>query len=168
MAIEEPETHLHPALIKQMGNLLAEATNEGKPLFVCTHSPFLVEQSALNSFFVVKKSIDGTNVSQMQGKEDLRNLLYSIGIRPSDILFCNAILLVEDWQRVIPFNAISNKINAPLAERHVQIIRANGKSRGKYKIEFWSEVGREAGIPLYLILDRTLRRRQIAPLRKIT
>ena len=38
MAIEEPETHLHPALVKQIGQLLAVKANEGKQLFICTHS----------------------------------------------------------------------------------------------------------------------------------
>ena len=158
MAIEEPETHLHPALIKQVGKLLAESTSAGKQLFICTHSPFLVEQSTLDSFFVVKKDSNATYVSQMQGKHDLQNLLYSIGVRPSDILFSDAILLVEGLSDEIFFNAISNKVNASLAERHVKIVCANGKNRGKYKIEFWSEVGREAGLPLYLILDKNARK----------
>ena len=39
MAIEEPETHLHPAMIKQVGQLLAELAAEGRQLFISTHSP---------------------------------------------------------------------------------------------------------------------------------
>ena len=53
MAIEEPETHLHPTLIKQVGQVLAAMAKEGRQLFVCTHSPFLVEQSSFDSFYVV-------------------------------------------------------------------------------------------------------------------
>ncbi len=157
MAIEEPETHLHPTLIKQVGQLLTETTTRNKQLFVSTHSPFLIDPSSLDSFFVVRKGSNGTQVSPMRDNSDLRNLLLDIGIRPSDILFCDAILLVEGLADEIFFNALSNKIGAPLGGRHVKIVPANGASRGKYKVEFWAEVGRDAGIPLYLVLDSNAR-----------
>ena len=154
MAIEEPETHLHPALVKQIGQLLAVKANEGKQLFICTHSPFLVEQSSLENFFTVKKELDKTQVSPIGGIAGLKNLLLDIGMRPSDILFSNAILLVEGLSDEVFFDHLSNKVNVPLAGRHVKVVRANGYPRGKRKIEFWTEVGRDAGIPLYLILDK--------------
>ena len=157
MAIEEPETHLHPTLIKQVGQLLTETTTKNRQLFVSTHSPFLIDPSSLDSFFVVRNGSNGTQVSPMRDNSDLRNLLLNIGIRPSDILFCDAILLVEGLADEIFFNALSNKIGAPLGGRHVKIVRANGASRGKYKVEFWAEVGRDAGIPLYLVLDSNAR-----------
>ena len=153
MAIEEPETHLHPALIKQVGEVLNQTTNGGKQLFVCTHSPFLVEQSSLDNFFIVKRAANETQVARMNDNRDLRSLLFDIGVRPSDILFSDAILLVEGLADEVFFTSISTKVNAPLAERHVKVVRANGKNRGKYKIAFWAEVGRDAGLPLYLVLD---------------
>ena len=109
MAIEEPETHLHPALIKRIGHLLAETSRENKQLFVCTHSPFLIEHSSLDSFFVVRKEKDGTRVSPMRDIVGLKNLLFDIGMRPSDILFSDAILLVEGLSDETFFNLISNK-----------------------------------------------------------
>lgn len=154
LAIEEPETHLHPAFIKKAGRLLTEASHDGKQLFVCTHSPFLVDQSSLDSFFVVKNEGKGTQVSPMREIDELRNLLLDVGMRPSDVLFCDAVLLVEGLSDETFLNALSNKLGAPLAERHVKVVSANGKSRGRYKIEFWAEVGQDAGIPLYVILDK--------------
>ena len=156
IAIEEPETHLHPALVKRIGHLLAE-TSKDKQLFVCTHSPFLVEQSLLDSFFVVKKERDRSQVSPMRDTEGLRNLLLDIGMRPSDILFSDAILLVEGLSDEMFFDHLSNKIDVPLAGRHVKVVRANGSSRGRRKVEFWAEVGRDSGLPLYLILDKNAR-----------
>ncbi len=154
MAIEEPETHLHPGLVKQVGQLLTSTWAADKQFFVCTHSPFLIEQSSLESFYVVKKEGDSTAVSPMRNIEGLRNLLLDIGLRPSDVLFSDAILLVEGLSDETFFNIVSNKVNASLAERHVRIVRANGDSRGRRKIEFWAEVGRDAGLPLYIILDK--------------
>ena len=154
MAIEEPETHLHPGLVKRAGQLLVNMCSENRQFFVCTHSPFLIEQSSLESFYVVKKEGDSTAVSPMRNIEGLRNLLLDIGLRPSDVLFSDAILLVEGLSDETFFNIVSNKVNASLAERHVRIVRANGDSRGRRKIEFWAEVGRDAGLPLYIILDK--------------
>ena len=154
VAIEEPETHLHPGLVKQVGKLFENKANTGKQIFVCTHSPFLVEHSALNNFYVVKKERDRTQISSIGDTEGLRDMLLDIGMRPSDILFSDAILLVEGLSDEIVVNGVSNKIDTSLAERHIKIIRANGYPNGRRKIEFWAEVGRDAGLPLYLILDK--------------
>ena len=153
LAIEEPETHLHPALIKRVSQLLTKATENGKQLFICTHSPFLIDRSSLDNFFIVKNEGNGTQVTPMRDTGNLRELLLDIGVRPSDILFWDAILLVEGLSDEMFINGLSRKIGAPLANCQVKIIPANGKSRGKYKIKFWAEVGRDADIPLYLILD---------------
>ena len=75
MAIEEPETHLHPALTKRVGQLLTETTTRNKQLFICTHSPFLIGPSSLDSFFVVRNGGNGTQVSPMGDKKGLRGSL---------------------------------------------------------------------------------------------
>ena len=154
MAVEEPESHLHPALIKNVGQLLSEFANGGRQLFVSTHSPFLVDRSSLQNFFVVKKELNGTVVQPMRN-EKLRDTLLDIGMRPSDVLFSDAILLVEGCSDELFFYGLSNKVGASLAGHHVKIVNSNGKSRAKRKVEFWAEVGRDAGIPLYLILDES-------------
>ena len=154
VAIEEPETHLHPGRIKQIGEFLKYKTGRGKQIFVCTHSPFLVDQSALSNVFVVKKDGSETNVASLGNTEDLRTMLVDIGMRPSDILFSNAILLVEGPSDEIFLNGLSNVIERPLVETYTKIIGVGGYPRGKRKIEFWAEVGKEAGLPLYLILDK--------------
>ncbi len=153
MAIEEPEIHLHPSLVKQVGRLFMDVAKKGKQLFVCTHSPFLVEQSSLESLFVVQKDHTGTNISPVQSVSALQNMLFDIGMKPSDILFSDAILLVEGLADEIFFNRLSNKCNVPLASRHIKLIKAGGYPRGRHKIEFWGEVGKDAGLPLYLIFD---------------
>ena len=152
-AVEEPESHLHPALIKRVGQSLAEYAKDGRQLFISTHSPFLVDRSSLHNFFVVKKGSNGTEVHPMRSAR-LRDVLLDLGMKPSDVLFSDAILLVEGYSDELFFEALSNKIGVSLSEHHVKIVKANGKSRGRYKIEFWAETGHDAGLPLYLILDK--------------
>ena len=157
MAIEEPETHLHPGLIRRLGQFLTEISNAGKQLFVCTHSPFLVDRSTLESFFVVSKESQTTVVSSMGDIVDLRKHLFDIGMRPSDVLFSDAILLVEGSSDETFFVNVSQKIQASLAERNVKVIPVGGYPRGNRKIEFWAEVGQDAALPLYLVFDKGAR-----------
>ncbi len=154
IVIEEPETHLHPGLIKQVGQYLTEIAESGKQLFIATHSPFLVEYSPLKGLYSVSKPSTETKVKRLDDIAGLQHTLFGIGMRPSDILFCDAILLVEGLSDNLFYSRISDLIGASLAERHVKVISANGYPRGRRKIEFWAEVGREAGLPLFLILDK--------------
>ena len=154
VAIEEPEGHLHPALIKRVGQLLRDSVNDGKQLILSTHSPFLVDREALESFFVVRKEAGGTNVTVMADKAQLRDTLVEMGLRPSDVLFTDAILLVEGWSDEKFVIGMSNLLNVSLASRHVKIICAHGKDRGKYKIDLWSELAADADLPIYVILDK--------------
>ena len=162
MAIEEPETHLHPALVKQVGRLLAEKANESKQIFVCTHSPFLVEQSSLGNFFVVRKEEVGTRVSPMRNIDGLRSLLLDMGMRPSDILFCDAILLVEGLSDEIFFDYLSNKVGVPIASRHVKIVRTNGSSRASVKLSFGQKL---VGILACPCTSYSIRMRRMRPSR---
>ena len=93
----------------------------------------------------------------MRDISDLRSLLLDIGIRPSDVLFSDAILLVEGLSDETFFNHLSNKLGVSLAACHIKLIRAGGFPRGRRKIDFWAEVGRDAGLPLFLILDKSAR-----------
>ena len=53
-------------------------------------------------------------MSPIGGITGLKNLLLDIGMRPSDFLFSNAILLVEGLSDEIFFNHLSNKVNVPV------------------------------------------------------
>ena len=153
LVIEEPETHLHPAFVKKAWKCLENAGQQGKQLFLSTHSPFLVDQSSLENIYVVRSGENGTVVTPMGNRKDLRDLLLDMGMRPSDILFHDAVLLVEGLSDEIFVNGLSNAIDRSLTHRHVKIVRSNGKSRGRYKIEFWAEVAFDASLPLYMLLD---------------
>ena len=153
LAIEEPETHLHPTLIKSVSGFLATSANATRQLFVSTHSPFFLDQLPLENIFVVKNDGTGTHVSPMNTTEDHKNLLADIGMRPSDILFSDAILLVEGHADHVFLNRLNHKLGISLMEHRIKIVEASGKSRAHGKIQFWAEVGEDAGIPLYLIFD---------------
>ena len=154
MAIEEPETHLHPELVKKAGRLLAEQAASGKQLFVCTHSPFLIDRSALENCYFVRKEAEATRISGIGDKDSLRDLLLDIGMRPSDVLFADAILIVDGLSDEIFYNGLSRILRVPLADRYIRTIASNGKNNGTYKIEFWTKVGQEAGLPVYVIADK--------------
>ena len=154
LAIEEPETHLHPALVKKTSRYLSRSTNQNKQIFVSTHSPFFLDELQLESTFVVKNEGGSTQISPMKTTEDRKELLTDIGMRPSDILFSDAILLVEGLADHVFLNKLNHKLALSLMEHHIKVIEASGKSRAHGKIQFWAEVGEDASIPLYLIFDK--------------
>ncbi len=154
VAVEEPETHLHPGLAKRVGQLLSAEASDSKQIFLTTHSGFLIDRESLDRCFLVNKSESGTSVAAMGDKEDLRAALLDIGVRPSDVLFSDAILVVEGYSDERFYSALSNLLGVPLVCRHVKIICSHGKDRGKYKIKLWSELASDAELPLYVILDQ--------------
>ena len=84
----------------------------------------------------------------------MRDLLLDIGMRPSDVLFADAILIVDGLSDEIFYNGLSRILRVPLADRYIRTIASNGKNNGTYKIEFWTKVGQEAGLPVYVIADK--------------
>ena len=152
--LEEPETHLHPALVKHVGTRLHEIVqNEDRQIFLSTHSPFLVQYSDLTSFYAVRKQGYETHASPLVTDEDRKTLFYSLGIKPSDVLFADAVLLVEGHSDELFMNLISHKIGIPLAHPYVHTVRIDGKDNAKYHLSVWGPLAKRAGLPLYMILD---------------
>lgn len=55
VAIEEPESHLHPAAIRQLSNVLQEMAKEHQ-VIITTHSPLLIARGRLKANIIVSKS----------------------------------------------------------------------------------------------------------------
>jgi len=54
IGIDEPESGLHPDMIKSIGDMMKEATRESQ-LIIATHSPLLLNQFELEDVFVFEK-----------------------------------------------------------------------------------------------------------------
>ena len=151
IAIEEPENHLHPKLQKTFIEEVRKLANTKKQLFLSTHSPFIIDRVNLSSiWFVYKDGLEGKvqNISSLEG---ISNILKQLGVRPSDLLLANGILVVEgsidkdvytDWARRTgkPFEAAS-------------IITINAEGAGNIKNYLSSEAVQKTSVKTYALYD---------------
>lgn len=151
IAIEEPENHLHPKLQKTFVGAVKELVGSQKQIFLSTHSPFIFDRVNLSSiWFVYKDGLEG-KVWNVSSVADISNILQQLGIRSSDLLLANGILVVEgptdkdiyaDWAR---------KIGKPFETASIIIIDAEGA--GNIKKYLTSEAVQKTCVKIYALYD---------------
>lgn len=91
--IEEPETHLHPALQRALiRRIFAIAADKNLQLLIASHSPIFINLATSNS----DASLFRTNsMNQLEIVEVPELLLNDLGVHGSDILQANGVIWVE-------------------------------------------------------------------------
>ena len=88
LAIEEPESHLHPSAIHQLKTVLAEIANKNQ-VIMTTHCPLFVNRGSIRSNILVHKN----KAAPAKNVKQIRDIL---GVRASDNLqHAELVLLVE-------------------------------------------------------------------------
>ncbi len=99
VAIEEPESHLHPGAIRQLAIVLQEMSIEHQ-VIITTHSPLLISRSRLESNIIVSKS-KATPASSIKAIRD------SLDVRVEDnLLKAEYVVLVEGETDVKALSAV--------------------------------------------------------------
>lgn len=148
--IEEPETRLHHDYIRKLFEYLRRLSQDWQ-LLVATHSPVFVDRAFLNNTWLTRLEGKATKVSQLE-KGDLRDVLFELGIRPSDFFFANHVLFVEGRSEEVFVPLLAAK--AGLDFTNVKVIPLRGKSRTNYHLRVWIEAAKDAGIPAYVLVDK--------------
>jgi len=94
LAIEEPETHLHPNLTRIFFNVLKKVS-EKKQIMITTHSPIFLDLANLGSYWICRQENRETKVYRIERAKDLRTVSCELEIRPSHVLLADKILFVE-------------------------------------------------------------------------
>ena len=151
--LEEPEIHLHPQLARQLLETLKEISKKTQ-LFISTHSTVFIDHSDLNSVWIVRKEGKETTFTRIKSAEDLKGVLYELGIKPSDIFFSNGIIFVEGPSERAVLPKLASKIGIDFRALELSIIPIYGKSSGRYHLKVWTEAAKNANIPFFMILDK--------------
>lgn len=109
IAIEEPESHLHPAAIHQLNEVI-KSLEENNQVILTTHNPLFVDRSDIKSNIIVNdgKAIPAKDIKQ------IRDLL---GIKASDNLTnASYVLVVEGEEDVIALKALLPILSEKLAK----------------------------------------------------
>jgi len=151
--IEEPEIHLHPTVARRFFKKLKEISSRNQT-FIVTHSTLFVDLAELKNIWFVTKRNGESIIRRCTSREELKEILYELGVRPSDIFFANGIIFVEGETEKVFFPIIAKKLGLDFEKVGLNIIPIYGKSRGKYHLSVWVEAAKTTNIPFFMILDK--------------
>lgn len=143
LAIEEPESHLHPGAIHRVKNIL-KTISESTPVIITTHSPILVNVDDITSNIIV-------NNHTASSAESLNELKQLLGVWRSDNLtHANVVVIVEGMsdQRIL---------------RHLLCL-ASGKIQKAFEkgvLAVWNAQGCSQMMPLVRVLENEMGRYHI-------
>jgi energy-coupling factor transporter ATP-binding protein EcfA2 len=151
--IEEPELHLHPQLARRIFEIFKKVSKENQ-IFLSTHSTIFVDQTELTNTWIFQKKAKETKVNRIKSEEELRRILFELGVRPSDIFFSNGIIFVEGPSDRDVYMTLATKIGIDFRKMQVTFIPTYGKSSGKYHLGVWVNAAKSANIPYFMVLDK--------------
>ncbi len=131
IAIEEPESHLHPGAIHQINDVVC-SLSETNQIILTTHNPIFVARDNLKANII----IDNGKATHTKNIKEIRDIL---GIRASDNLVnANFVLVVEGDDDIISLKAIlshfSKVIEAAIKSHSLIFYSLNGASNLSYAL----------------------------------
>lgn len=150
LALEEPESHLHPQAQRSLFGHIKAITGQR---VVSTHSPYFAGQAQLEDLRLFLKTNGDTKVTKLDtsglNKDDVRKLQETVIDTRGDILFSRAVVLFEGQteEQALPIWA-SSYWGATVHELGFCFVRANGTD---YFPFIW--LAKALNIPWYVFAD---------------
>lgn len=131
LAIEEPESHLHPRAIHQLKDVLRDISEKNQ-IIITTHCPLFVNRAVIGSNILVS----GNRATPAKNTDQIRDIL---GVRHSDNLRgAEIVLVVEGEDDRIALQAVLPTLSGPLksafATNVITIDTLHGGSNLAYKL----------------------------------
>lgn len=146
--VEEPETHLHAKLSRQLFSLLKKDSAK-RQIWLITHSFIFVDQAELKNNWKIWKRGKRTMVKRVQNKEELKEILDTMGARPIDRLYPNKVLLVCKTEREFLSTLAKN-----MEYKLDGVMTLLASDLDKHKIEITGQFVKNTQTPLILVVDK--------------
>jgi len=150
LLLDEPEIHLHPALIKKLLNII-EYKNVDNQLFLTTHSPLFIHTTNLHRLFRVTKEETTTKVHspRLVGQRlNYTRLIQELNADNTEMLFADKVLLVEGPSDHVLMRGLIDRFYS--GEKNIKVVQTYGKSN----IDIYTELLEVFDIPYVVLLDR--------------
>lgn len=122
--IDEPETHLHPALIKKL--LWAMENSKDSQIIFTTHSPLFINVNTLQHVIRVIKTIKSTKTFQLSGENyNYERLSHELNADNLEMFFADYVILVEGASDKTLMRALIDKFYKK--EKEIKVIQTYGK-----------------------------------------
>lgn len=148
---EEPEAFLHPALQREVGNII-ESISKTNQVIVASHSPILVNPSRLENIIIARQELapnpHKTNFyrpdSSLFEHDDDRHMISLLKLNnSSDFLFSDFILVVEGVSDRFLVESSWDKVRGKFNKRFetISIIESGGKDVVPVWISYLAKMG---------------------------
>ena len=154
LAIEEPENHLHPELVKRVTYHLRHC---GKQVFLTTHSPFVVDANKVEEVWQAQYLGRETKLTNLKTMSELWEVLHRLGVRPSDFLYSDLLLLVEGESDRVFYETLLMRKGVGKADALVFLMHSGDKI--EYSVDAWLTQFRFHGNKPFIIVDKSAGKR---------
>ena len=131
LAVEEPESHLHPSAIHRLREVIDELSHKHQ-VVITTHCPLFVDRSKIGSNIIVS----GNQARPAKSTAEVREVL---GVRASDnLIHANWVLIVEGDTDARALHAVlsaeSPALRSALRNAHLVIDHLRGSGKLSFKL----------------------------------
>lgn len=156
VALEEPESHLHPHLQRLVfRDFLSAAQNRKQPVLISTHSPHLVSATSIKNLVLLKdcgldgsKAVSAYKFVQSLDDRSYKDLERFLDITKSEMIFSKGVIFVEGDVEVLLIPEFAEILKKPLDQFGISVCNVYGTHFGHVVT-----LANELGIPFIVLTD---------------
>jgi putative ATP-dependent endonuclease of OLD family len=156
VALEEPESHLHPHLQRLVfRDFLSAAQNRKQPVLISTHSPHLVSATSIKNLVLLKdcgldgsKAVSAYKFVQSLDDRSYKDLERFLDITKSEMIFSKGVVFVEGDVEMLLIPEFAEILKKPLDQFGISVCNVYGTHFGHVVT-----LANELDIPFIVLTD---------------